>query len=121
MWKKWQINFDLPSDVRTFAIQKIIRMFAIVDIAGQQFKVKQDDKVYVHRVPGNTGDSVVTKVLLVENNGAVTMNSGTVTAEIIEHLQGEKVITFHKHRRKGFAKKIGHRQQYTQIKINSIA
>jgi large subunit ribosomal protein L21 len=104
-----------------FRTPKLKKMFAIVEVAGQQFKVKQDDKLFVHRLEGNTGDSVTTKVLMVDNNGAITMNSGSVTAEIITHLQGDKVITFHKNRRKGFAKKIGHRQQLTQIKINSIA
>jgi large subunit ribosomal protein L21 len=96
-------------------------MFAIVDIAGQQFRVKQNDKVYVHRLQGNPGDSVSPKVLMVSNNGSITMNSGSVSAEILTHLQGDKVITFHKKRRKGFTKKIGHRQALTQIKINSIA
>jgi large subunit ribosomal protein L21 len=96
-------------------------MFAIVEIAGQQFRVKQDDKVYVHRLQGNSGDSISPRVLMVSNGGSITMNSGTVSAEILGHLQGDKVITFHKKRRKGFAKKIGHRQQLTQVKISSIA
>jgi large subunit ribosomal protein L21 len=96
-------------------------MFAVVDIAGQQFKVKQDDKVFVHRLEGNVGDTISAKVLLVSNNGSIAVNSGSVTAEILQHVQGDKVITFHKKRRKGYEKKIGHRQKFTQVKINSIA
>jgi large subunit ribosomal protein L21 len=96
-------------------------MFAIVEIAGQQFKVKQDDKLFVHRLEGNAGDSISPKVLMVSNNGSITMNSGSVSGEILQHLQGDKVITFHKKRRKGFAKKIGHRQQLTQVKITAVA
>ena len=96
-------------------------MFAIVTIAGQQFKVKQDDKIFVHRLAGNVGESVDAKVLLVSNGDSITLNSGACKVEILEHLQGDKVITFHKNRRKGFAKKIGHRQQLTKVKVQSIA
>ncbi len=95
-------------------------MFAIVDFAGQQFKVKQDDKLYVHRLQGNVGDSVEAKVLMSSNNGNIAINSGTVKAEILNHLQGDKVITFHKKRRKGYTKKIGHREALTQVKITSL-
>ena len=96
-------------------------MFAIVDIAGQQFKVVQDQTLFVHRLAGNAGDSVNAKVLMVADGGNITLNSGTVTGEIVEHLQGDKVITFHKKRRKGYTKKIGHREALTQVKITSIA
>jgi large subunit ribosomal protein L21 len=96
-------------------------MFAIVDIAGQQFKVKQNDTIFVHRLQGNVGDSVSAKVLMVANGGAITLNSGNVTGEILEHLKGDKVITFHKKRRKGYEKTIGHRQCLTKVKINSVA
>ncbi|MEN9339071.1 MAG: ribosomal protein [Bacteroidota bacterium] len=95
-------------------------MFAIVDIAGQQFKVKQDDKIYVHRLAGNVGDVVDAKVLMTSNSGSIRM-SGSAKAEILDHLQGDKVITFHKKRRKGYTKKIGHRDALTQVKITSIA
>ncbi len=95
-------------------------MFAIVDIAGQQFKVKQDDRIFVHRLAGNVGDVVDAKVLLTSNDGAIAL-SGSAKAEILDHLQGDKVITFHKKRRKGFTKKIGHREALTQVKITSLA
>ncbi|MBL7755108.1 MAG: 50S ribosomal protein L21 [Chitinophagaceae bacterium] len=95
-------------------------MFAIVDIAGQQFRVKQDDSLFVHRLQGNPGDKIQPSVLMTSNNGSLAM-SGSVTAEILEHLQGDKVITFHKKRRKGYTKKIGHREALTKIKITSLA
>ncbi len=96
-------------------------MFAIVDIAGHQYKVIQDQQLFVDRLEGNVGDSISAKVLLVANDGSITLNSGTVTGEIIEHLKGDKVITFHKKRRKGYEKTIGHRTFLTKVKINSIA
>jgi large subunit ribosomal protein L21 len=96
-------------------------MFAIVEFAGQQFKVKQDDKIFVHRLQGNAGDAVEAKILMTSNEGAITLNTGTAKAEIVEHLQGDKVITFHKKRRKGHTKKIGHREALTQVKITSLA
>lgn len=95
-------------------------MFAIVDIAGQQFKVKQDDSLFVHRLQGNVGDVVDAKVLLTSTEGNIAL-SGSAKAEILEHLQGDKVITFHKKRRKGFTKKIGHREALTKVKITSLA
>ncbi|MBK7762794.1 MAG: 50S ribosomal protein L21 [Bacteroidetes bacterium] len=95
-------------------------MFAIVDIAGQQFKVKQNDKIYVHRLAGNVGDVVDAKVLMTSAEGSIQMN-GSAKAEILDHLQGDKVITFHKKRRKGYTKKIGHREALTQVKITSLA
>ena len=95
-------------------------MFAIVEFAGQQFKVKQDDKIFVHRLVGNVGDAVEAKILMTSNEGSITMNVGTAKAEILDHLQGDKVITFHKKRRKGYTKKIGHRDALTQVKITSL-
>ncbi|HNB80970.1 MAG TPA: 50S ribosomal protein L21 [Chitinophagaceae bacterium] len=95
-------------------------MFAIVDIAGQQFRVKQNDKLYVHRLAGNVGDVIDAKVLMTSNGSSVQM-SGSAKAEILDHLQGDKVITFHKKRRKGYTKKIGHREALTQVKITSLA
>ncbi len=99
-------------------------MFAIVTIAGQQFKVKQDDELFVHRLEGNAGDKVeFSDVLMVSNEGNITVgnNSKTVQAEIVDHLKGDKVIIFKKNRRKGYQKKNGHRQSLTKIKINAIA
>jgi large subunit ribosomal protein L21 len=95
-------------------------MFAILDIAGQQFKVKQDDSIFVHRLQGEVGEVVDAKVLMTSNDGSISMN-GSAKAEILEHLQGDKVITFHKKRRKGHTKKIGHREALTKVKITSLA
>ena len=101
-------------------------MYAIVEIAGQQFKVSKDLKVYVHRLAGNEGDAIsFAKVLLLDDNGTVTLGApavdgASVEATVIKHLQGEKVIVFKKKRRKGYKKKNGHRQSLTQIQISGI-
>jgi LSU ribosomal protein L21P len=95
-------------------------MFAIVNIAGQQFKVKQGDQLFVHRLAGNIGDEIAPEVLMTSHGSGITF-SGSAKAEILEHLQGDKVITFHKKRRKGHTKKIGHREALTKIKITSLA
>jgi len=101
-------------------------MYAIVEIAGQQFKVKKDVKVYVHRLDSAEGSTVnFDKVLLVENDGKVKVGApviegATVSAKILSHLKGEKVIVFKKKRRKGYKKKNGHRQQFTKIEITGI-
>lgn len=98
-------------------------MFAIVNIAGQQFKVKKDDELFVHRLEGNSGDKVeFSDILMTSNNGSVsTKSSVKVQAEIVDHLKGDKVIVFKKNRRKGYQKSNGHRQYLTKIKINDIA
>ena len=99
-------------------------MFAIVSIAGQQFKVKKDDELFVHRLEGNEGDKVeFSDVLMVSNDGLITVGNNTqkIQAEILNHLKGDKVIIFKKNRRKGYQKKNGHRQCLTKIKINEIA
>lgn len=101
-------------------------MYAIVEIAGQQFKVEKDKKIFVHRLAQNEGDSVeFDKVLLIDNDGAVQIGSpvisgAKVSAKILSHLKGDKVIVFHKTRRKGFDKKNGHRQYLSQIQIENI-
>ena len=100
-------------------------MYAIVEIAGQQFKVAQDQKVFVHRLAGNEGDAVTfDKVLLLDNGtvtiGAPAIDGAAVVAKILGHLKGDKVIVFKKKRRKGYRKKNGHRQAFTQIQIESI-
>lgn len=101
-------------------------MFAIVEIAGQQFKVEKDQTVYVHRMPQAEGASIeLEKVLLVNNNGSVkvglpTVSGAKVNATVLNHLKGDKVIVFKKKRRKGFRKLNGHRQYLTKIKIDSI-
>ena len=102
-------------------------MYAIVDIAGQQFKVEQGKKIFVHRLEGEEGAKVsFDKVLLTDNEGAVKIGSPyiggiAVNATILQHLKGEKVIVFKKKRRKGYQKKNGHRQCLTQIQIDEIA
>jgi large subunit ribosomal protein L21 len=101
-------------------------MYAIVDIAGQQFKVEKDQKVYVHRLSTEEGKKVTfDKVLLIDdkgkvNVGAPAIDGAEVTATVLEHLKGDKVIVFKKKRRKGYKKKNGHRQYLTEIQINDI-
>lgn len=101
-------------------------MFAIVKIAGQQFKVSEGQSLYVPQISGKAGDKVsFSEVLLVNKEGNLEVGSNvsaTVNAEIItEVVQGDKVIAFKMKRRKGFRKKKGHRTHYTHIKIESIA
>ncbi|MDO4225328.1 MAG: 50S ribosomal protein L21 [Bergeyella zoohelcum] len=101
-------------------------MFAIVEIAGLQYKVEQDQKLFVNRLKGEKGDKIsFDKVLLAVNGatkvGAPVVSGITVDAEIVDHIQADKVIVFKKKRRKGYAKKNGHRQQLTQIQIKSIS
>ena len=101
-------------------------MLAVVKIAGQQFKVKEGQSLYVPHLQGKAGDKVeFSDVLLVDNDGKLTTGADVKTvvkAEIVEELvQGDKVIAFKMKRRKGFRKKVGHRTHYTQIKIESIA
>ena len=101
-------------------------MYAIVEIAGQQFKVSKDQKVYVNRLATEEGQNVTfDKVLLVDNAGTVTLGAPAITgasvgAKVLKHLQGDKVIVFKKKRRKGYKKKNVHRQALTQIVIEGI-
>ncbi|KYP15155.1 50S ribosomal protein L21, partial [Flavihumibacter sp. CACIAM 22H1] len=92
---------------------------------GQQFKVSKDQTLYVPQISGNAGDKVeFADVLMFDNNGTLTVGDAVkavVKAEIIDHLQGDKVIAFKMKRRKGFRKKLGHRTHYTKIRINEIA
>ena len=101
-------------------------MFAIVKIAGQQFRVQAGQSLYVPHLQGKSGDKVeFSDVLLVNNDGQFSVGGdakATVTAEIVTDLvQGDKVIAFKMKRRKGYRKKKGHRTHYTRIKIESIA
>ncbi|HPT15201.1 MAG TPA: 50S ribosomal protein L21 [Bacteroidales bacterium] len=101
-------------------------MYAIVDIAGQQFKVKKDQKIFVHRLEGEEGASVEFKeVLLLDNEGSISVGTphvegALVTAKILAHTRGEKVKIFKKKRRKGYQKETGHRQDFTQVQIEGI-
>ena len=102
-------------------------MYAIVEIAGQQFKVSKDLKVYVHRLTDKEGDAITfAKVLLLDDNGTITLGApavegASVEAKVLQHLKGDKVIIFKKKRRKGYKKRNGHRQYLTQIVIESIS
>ena len=101
-------------------------MFAIVKIAGQQFKVTPGQNLYVPHLSGKQGDEVeFSEVLLHDDNGKVSVGGDAnvkVKAEIVNELvKGEKVIAFKMKRRKGFRKKHGHRTQYTHIKVTAIA
>jgi len=100
-------------------------MFAIVKIAGQQFRVQEGQELYVPHLEGKNGDKVeFPDVLLVDTDGKLSVGTDVkvkVNAEIVGNVQGEKVIAFKMKRRKGFRKKIGHRKQFTQIKISKIA
>ncbi len=101
-------------------------MYAIVDIAGQQFKVQKNQQIFVHRLEGNEGDTLnFDKVLLLDNEGKVdvgmpTIKGASISAKIVTHLKDDKVLVFKKKRRKGYAKLNGHRQQLTKIEIQDI-
>ena len=101
-------------------------MYAIVEIAGQQFKVQKDQKVYVHRLEAKEGSKVeFDQVLLLEDKGKVNVGApavegAKVTAKVENHVKGDKVIVFKKKRRKGYKKKNGHRQEFTELSITGI-
>ena len=100
-------------------------MFAIVNIAGQQFKVEEGQELFVHRLEAEEGARVTfDEVLLVEKDGAVQVGkpklNAQVEATVLQHLKGDKVIVFKKKRRKGYRVKNGHRQQFSKIKVEGI-
>lgn len=101
-------------------------MYAIVEIAGQQFKVEKDRKLFVNRLQAEAGSSVeFDKVLLIDNDGKVnvgapTIDGAKVSAKVLSHLKGEKVIVFHKRKRKGYEKKNGFRPYLSEIQIENI-
>ncbi len=101
-------------------------MYAIVDIAGQQFKVEKDNEVFVHRLEGNEGDTVdFEKVMLIEdgdeiNLGKPFVEGAKVSATILSHMKGDKVVVFKKKRRKGYQVENGHRQHMSKVKIEGI-
>ena len=101
-------------------------MFAIVDIAGQQFKVAKDQKVFVHRLDAKTGDKVFfDQVFMMADGDKVTVGSpavanASVEAKVVRHLKDDKLIVFKKKRRKGYRVKNGHRQSLTEILIESV-
>ena len=101
-------------------------MYAIVDIAGQQFKVEKDQKIFVHRLDAKAGSKIsFDKVLLTDDKGKINIGKPilegvSVSSKILEHLKGDKVTVFKKKRRKGYKVKNGHRQYLTKIEIDSI-
>ena len=102
-------------------------MYAIVDIAGKQFKVEKDQKLFVHRLDGEAGNKVTfEKVYLIDNDKSITVGDpvvkgAAVSATILNHLKADKVLVFKKKRRKGYQKLNGHRQYLSQIQIDSIS
>ena len=105
---------------------KRIKMYAIVEIAGQQFKVVQDQKLFVHRLTDKEGSKVsFDKVFLLDDGkkvsiGAPAITGASVEAKVVSHLKGDKVIVFKKKRRKGYRVKNGHRQALTELAIEKI-
>jgi len=101
-------------------------MYAIVEMAGQQFKVAKDQKVFVHRLDAKEGSKVsFDRVLLIDDNGTVTIGApvvegAAVEVKVLQHLKGDKVIVFKKKRRKGYQKQNGHRQYLTEVSIENI-
>lgn len=98
-------------------------MFAVVKIAGQQYKVEKDQTLYVPHLGGKAGDKVEFEVSLVDKDGKLSLGNeikNKVKAEILGHEKGDTVIAYKQKRRKGFHKKRGHRTQYTKIKVTGI-
>jgi large subunit ribosomal protein L21 len=101
-------------------------MYAIVEIAGQQFKVEKDQQIFVHRLDSEEGTKInFDKVLLLDDAGSVNVGApvitgAKVTAKVLEHLKGDKVIVFKKKRRKGYKVRNGHRQYLTKLEILTI-
>ncbi|MGI6048326.1 MAG: 50S ribosomal protein L21 [Petrimonas sp.] len=101
-------------------------MYVIVDIQGQQFKVQQDQKLFVHRINANQGSEVeFEKVMLIDNDGEVqvgapVIDGAKVVVEVLSHVKGDKVLVFKKKRRKGYRKLNGHRQQFSEIRVKEI-
>jgi large subunit ribosomal protein L21 len=101
-------------------------MYAVVDIAGKQFKVEKDQYLYTPLLEAKAGDSVkFDKVLLIDTDGAVQVGTplikgAVISGKVVEHVKDDKVIVFKKKRRKGYALKNGHRQKLTKVQIESI-
>ena len=101
-------------------------MYAVVEIAGQQFKVEKDQKVYVNRLEGKEGSKIsFDNILMLDNSGKIVVGDpvvkgASVEAKIVKHLKDDKVIVFKKKRRKGYKVKNGHRQALTQIVVENI-
>ena len=102
-------------------------MYAIVDIAGKQFKVEKDQYIYAPKMDGESGSTVkFDHVLLIDNDSSIAVGTpvlkgASVSGTILEDVKGDKEIVFKKKRRKGYAKKTGHRQKYTKVMIEGIS
>jgi large subunit ribosomal protein L21 len=102
-------------------------MYAIVEIAGQQFKVEKNDEIFVHRLEGDPGTKVeFAEVLLLDQDGKVSIGmphveGSKISGQILDHVRGDKVVVFKKKRRKGFQKESGHRQDFSKILIENIS
>ena len=107
-------------------LYNLSQMYVIVVIQGQQFKAEAGKRLYVHRLAAEQGAAVeFDKVLLVDNDGAVkvgapTVEGAKVVCEVLSHLKGERIIVFKKKRRKGYRKRNGHRQSFTEVLIKDI-
>ena len=101
-------------------------MYAIVEIAGQQFKVEQNDEIFVHRLEGDPGTKMeFDQVLLLDNDGKVSVGrplveGSSISGTIVDHARGDKVVVFKKKRRKGYEKESGHRQDFSKVLIENI-
>jgi large subunit ribosomal protein L21 len=119
-------GFSIWHSFTTFAVLLKTAMYAIVNIGGAQFKVVQNQYLYAPKIEGQAGSSVTfDQVLLVQDGdkvevGTPVVKGVTVTGKILEHVKGDKVIVFKKKRRKGYAVKNGHRQQFTKVQIEKI-
>ena len=129
--KRFELNFLSHNPEKTFTHisldrRKIINMYAIVEIAGHQYKVQKDQQIYVNRLQDAEGSKVTfDKVLLTDDGKNVTVGAPAVegvkiTASVVQHLKGDKVIVFKKKRRKGYQKKNGFRAYLTELKIENI-
>jgi large subunit ribosomal protein L21 len=102
-------------------------MYAIVEIAGKQFKAEEGRRIFVPRLDSEVGDTItIDQVLLLSGDdgvqvGAPVVSGASLTAEVLAHVKGDKVIVFKKKRRKGYRVKNGHRQPYTQIKFGALS
>lgn len=102
-------------------------MYAIVEIAGQQFKVEKNDEIFVHRLEGEPGTKIeISEVLLLDNDGKISVGKplvegSMITGKILDHVRGDKVVVFKKKRRKGYQKESGHRQDFSKILIEEIS
>lgn len=101
-------------------------MYAIVEISGQQFKVEKGNKLFVHRLDAEAGSDIeFDKVLLIDNEGKVKVGkplvkNAKVSAKVLEHVKGDKVLVFKKKRRKGYQILNGHRQYFTEVEVQDI-